>query len=96
MKAHFIVHGFVQGVGYRAFVKKVADRYGIKGTVSNVDDGAVEIFAEAEDKMLEAFEAGINVDMKNGPSVTAIEKHHEHEDSFPKIAPHRKDFAIMP
>ena len=40
------VFGFVQGVNYRAFVKKFADEKGIKGYVKNLSDGSVEVMAD--------------------------------------------------
>ncbi|MEA3451163.1 MAG: acylphosphatase [Bacteroidota bacterium] len=43
------VTGKVQGVGFRYFVKQKAESMGIGGWVRNTVDGAVEIFAEAED-----------------------------------------------
>ena len=33
MKIIFIVHGFVQGVGYRNLVRKIAVKNNVKGTV---------------------------------------------------------------
>lgn len=38
------VHGLVQGVGYREYVKKHAEKLGIEGTIKNGEDGGVEIF----------------------------------------------------
>jgi acylphosphatase len=42
----FIVHGHVQGVGFRYATLRVAERYGVKGWVRNSVDGTVEIVAE--------------------------------------------------
>lgn len=39
------VHGIVQGVGFRHFVKTVARAIGVKGYVKNEDDGSVTIVA---------------------------------------------------
>ena len=44
----FIIQGLVQGVGYRAFVERLAVRQGIRGEVWNRPDGAVEAFVEHE------------------------------------------------
>lgn len=53
-----IVTGRVQGVGFRQFVKTLADRLELSGTVRNVDDGSVEIFVQvgAEGEADEFFE----------------------------------------
>ncbi|MEM1988338.1 MAG: acylphosphatase [Candidatus Woesearchaeota archaeon] len=48
----FLVYGYVQGVNYRAFVKRLAEELSITGYVRNLDDGSVEILANiSEDKL---------------------------------------------
>lgn len=43
MKGAFItISGFVQGVGFRKFVKKEATKLGLTGWVQNMPDGTVE------------------------------------------------------
>jgi acylphosphatase len=49
------VSGRVQGVYFRVFTQNKAKHFGIKGTVSNLPDGRVEIMAEAEHPVLEKF-----------------------------------------
>jgi acylphosphatase len=73
MEAKFIVHGFVQGVGYRSLVRCIAVRNKVNGSVKNADDGTVEIIAEADAEALKRFEKQIKVDIKGGPSVMFIE-----------------------
>lgn len=41
----YIVRGRVQGVGFRYFVSKAAHALGIHGTVRNLDNGDVEVYA---------------------------------------------------
>ncbi|MDQ3870881.1 MAG: acylphosphatase [Chloroflexota bacterium] len=40
------VHGVVQGVGFRYFVRREAARLGLKGWVANRTDGSVAVVAE--------------------------------------------------
>lgn len=46
--AHIIVRGLVQGVGFRYFVARHADRFKLQGFVKNLYNGDVEIVAEGE------------------------------------------------
>lgn len=41
----YFVHGRVQGVGFRWFVKRNASDLGIAGYTRNLDDGRVEVYA---------------------------------------------------
>lgn len=69
MKAvHIIVHGIVQGVGFRYFVWRRARAYGIHGWVRNRPDGTVEILAQGEEGMLNEFIK----DVKIGPPAAHI------------------------
>lgn len=45
MQARIYVLGFVQGVGFRQFVKGNASKLGLTGTVKNLSDGRLEIVA---------------------------------------------------
>lgn len=42
MQAHVYISGFVQGVGYRQFVKSKAHELGLTGWAKNLPDGRVE------------------------------------------------------
>ncbi len=52
---HIIVKGKVQGVGFRAKVEHYARKYQINGTVKNLSNGTVEIYAQAESDLLSEF-----------------------------------------
>lgn len=42
VQAHVYISGFVQGVGFRAYVRSKARKLGINGWVRNLSDGRVE------------------------------------------------------
>ncbi|MGF7087313.1 acylphosphatase [Kroppenstedtia sanguinis] len=54
-RMHLIVHGRVQGVGFRYYTQKVAQEHGILGWVKNRSDATVEIDAQGPAEMLEPF-----------------------------------------
>ena len=47
-RLHAVVHGDVQGVGFRYFLVDQARPLGLRGWVRNRPDGAVELLAEGE------------------------------------------------
>ncbi len=47
------VKGKVQDVSYREFVQKHAQKFGVEGTIKNLDDGSVLIFACGQTDKLE-------------------------------------------
>lgn len=49
------VHGKVQGVMFRSFVVKLADRMRLKGYVKNMPDGTVEVVAQGGEHDLRRF-----------------------------------------
>jgi len=56
VRAHLRIYGIVQGVFFRATMKEVADRLGVKGWVRNVADGSVEAVLEGpRDKVLQVI-----------------------------------------
>jgi acylphosphatase len=50
-----IVFGRVQGVGFRACVRRIALDMNINGTVMNLPDGRVQVYASGESIILEKF-----------------------------------------
>ena len=68
-RAHLIVQGRVQGVGYRAFTQREAMKRQVCGWVGNLPDGRVEAEAEGEQpQVLEFIER-----LKAGPTFSRIE-----------------------
>ncbi len=53
MTAIIFVLGFVQGVGFRRFVKKNALNLGLKGWVKNLPDGRVKVFVQGSKENIE-------------------------------------------
>jgi acylphosphatase len=54
-RLHAVIHGDVQGVGFRYFVIDAARPLGVRGWVRNRQDGAVELTAEGEREQLESL-----------------------------------------
>lgn len=50
-----VVHGFVQGVGFRWAVERAAAQRGVAGWVRNLPDGTVEAVFEGETADVEAL-----------------------------------------
>jgi len=50
-----IITGRVQMVMYRDFAQRKARKLGLVGTVQNLKDGSVEVFAEGEEYLLNEY-----------------------------------------
>ena len=70
LAAHVVIHGSVQGVGYRAFVEREAVAIGLSGWVRNRRDGTVEAVFSGE---VEAVEAMLALCMR-GPRLARVER----------------------
>jgi acylphosphatase len=68
MQAHIIIHGFVQGVGFRQFVKSTARKIGLTGWVKNTSDGRVEILVQGPKEGIE----DLVVACKKGPFLSEV------------------------
>ncbi len=77
MRKFLIVHGFVQGVGYRYFVKQLAKKHKINGFVRNAGDGSVEVLADGDEPSIFEFVKELKVDVKGGAQVFSIEEDSE-------------------
>lgn len=55
VEMHALVSGNVQGIGFRATTRYLASQLGLKGTVRNLPDGSVEIYAQGRKEQLEAL-----------------------------------------
>jgi acylphosphatase len=65
---HFIISGFVQGIGYRFFALRAAARHQVLGIVRNLPDGRVEVIAEGERDAMDEFKK----DLVTGPSMAQV------------------------
>jgi acylphosphatase len=66
-----VVEGFVQGVGYREFTRRAADRLKLTGWVRNRTDGAVEALIQGAPADVEALIAEMRLGPR-GAGVTAL------------------------
>ncbi len=58
----------VQGVGYRFFAERVAERLGLAGYVKNLRDGRVEVYAIGQPSAL----ATLRVELERGPRAAMV------------------------
>ncbi len=68
--------GLVQGVGYRFFAQRVADRLGVVGYVKNLRDGRVEVYAIGTGAQLLALRA----ELMRGPRAADVSDVSEAEE----------------
>jgi len=64
----YVVAGRVQGVGYRYFVLREAERLGVAGFARNLSDGRVEVVAEGAEEVLGELETRL----RRGPSFASV------------------------
>jgi acylphosphatase len=69
-RLHGTVHGDVQGVGFRYFLMREAQRLGLRGWVRNRDDGTVEFVAEGRRQDLERLRQAA----ERGPRMAEVER----------------------
>jgi acylphosphatase len=65
-----VVHGMVQGVGFRYFVQRMGKRMGLTGDVRNLQDATVEIVVEGIPGRVDEFLS----EVKRGPSMAYVER----------------------
>ncbi len=68
------VHGFVQGVGFREFLRMSAEINKLDGWVRNRADGSVEALVSGPNRAVEAF-VGAATKGPRGARVTAVDLH---------------------
>ena len=65
-----MVHGDVQGVGFRYFVQRTGAQLGLTGWVRNNDDGTVELVAEGGRDKLEELNRAVG----RGPRMAHVDR----------------------
>ncbi len=78
----YIIHGRVQGVGYRYFAQRCARDRGVVGYAKNLWDGDVEVAAQGDQVALDLFAS----DLRQGPSVSRVERVVEDDVDMPPFA----------
>jgi acylphosphatase len=71
----YYVSGIVQGVGYRYFAQRVAERLEIAGYTKNLRDGRVEVYAIGS----ETSHAALRAELERGPRGASVERVSEEE-----------------
>ncbi len=94
------VTGVVQGVGFRPFVYRIAQRFDVRGYVLNSSDGAV-IEAEADEAALEKFLAALKSELPplahiDGLIVDSVEPSGDDGFAIRESAPIPGHFALVP
>ena len=70
---HATVHGRVQGVGFRWFVLKIAQRHQLAGWVRNNPDGSVELEAGGAAEAISELKEKVG----RGPAVARVDRVHD-------------------
>lgn len=84
--ARYVVHGRVQGVGFRWFVRTAARSLGVRGSVRNLHDGTVEVIAAGPPEALASLERSL----RTGPGGARV----THVEAGPATPPPEPGFEI--
>jgi acylphosphatase len=69
-RLHAVIHGDVQGVGFRYFLLRKGQELGLRGWVRNNDDGTVELVAEGSRRDLDQLKRAA----EEGPRFAHVER----------------------
>ncbi len=69
-RVHVIIHGRVQGVGFRAFTQAQATKLSLRGYVLNRDDGTVEAVIEGPSDRVQRL---LQI-LRRGPESARVDK----------------------
>ena len=82
MVLHFLIQGRVQGVGFRWYVQRVAGQLGLRGWVSNTEEGEVEVVASGTAEEL----AELRASLRRGPRGARVDRLVEHHLADREVA----------
>ena len=82
VQMHLVVHGHVQGVGYRWSMAQAAEALGVRGWVRNRRDGTVEALAVGDGPAVHALVKWA----QRGPSEARVERVDVAEVPGPAVA----------
>ncbi|MCD6383650.1 MAG: acylphosphatase [Thermoplasmata archaeon] len=91
VKRRLVVHGNVQDVGYRTYVKVIARRMRVRGSVRNQEDGTVEIYCECPEGIYKKFLKAIDKKSPDpeDPLQINVEKIEEYGEEWEGFDSHR-------
>ena len=81
-RRHVVIYGFVQGVGFRFGVERLANSRGVSGWVRNRVDGAVDAVFEGAPEDVEALVEFC----RRGPRGAVVERVEVEEESPERLA----------
>lgn len=70
IRRRLVVHGIVQGVGYRYACAREAQRLGVRGSVRNEPDGTVVVVAEGDASAVQSLVAWA----RQGPAHASVQR----------------------
>ncbi|MEM4292719.1 MAG: acylphosphatase, partial [Thermoplasmata archaeon] len=96
VRKRLVLDGEVQGVGLRAFAKRLALRMKLRGCARNLEDGTVEMYLEGENERIEQFKAILQSEQARniGIIVEKIMEWEEGTEGF-GVPPPYKGFQII-
>lgn len=84
----YVIKGRVQGVAFRYYTVRYAQNLSIKGTVKNLFNGDVEVYAQGEPENIKRFETFLH----SGPPAAVVDGVIKDELDFSEVFP---GFAII-
>ena len=84
----YVVHGMVQGVGFRFFAHRLGRQLGLGGYVKNLHDGSVEVYAIGSPDQLSELKRRL----EEGPGAGYVQRVDEEEAAL--LERYRTHFTI--